>query len=142
MRRGARQTRRRMDGVPWSHYVNTMVKEGDDLLSRARYLGWQAERILDSFPNEFAASLTKWSTFAFEMLRAGLVVAVVVVGVFFYVTSTDQWTGQEWAGVRQVIKNWLSRPIELGLVLLALWLFYRRLAFRFRDLDSRRSSGN
>lgn len=142
MRRGANKTRRAMDDVPWSHYVNTVVKETDDFISRARYLAWQAERILDSFPNEFAATLGKWSTFASEILRAGLVLTVLVVGVFFYVRSTDQWTGQEWEGVRQIIVAWLSSPLELGVFLVLAYLLYRRLAFRFRDLDARRPPGN
>src|SRR5579864_4331216 len=85
MRRGARKTARRQEKLPWSHHANTLIKEADDILSRVRYVSWQVERILDSFPNEFASTLSKWAAFASEVFRAGLLIAVFGVGVFLYV---------------------------------------------------------
>jgi ubiquinone biosynthesis protein len=142
MRRGARQTIERAEKVPWSHHSNTLIKGGDEFLSRARYMAWQAERILDSFPNQFADTMTKWSTFASEAFRAVGVGVLFAVGVFLYVWSTRRWPGQEWTGVREVIASLFRRPFELGIVLLLLVLFYRRVSSRLRDPDVRSASGS
>jgi predicted unusual protein kinase regulating ubiquinone biosynthesis (AarF/ABC1/UbiB family) len=134
-RRGMRRIRRRNEHVPWSHYVNTVANEADDFLSRFRYMAWLGERIFDRFPNQFADTLTKWSLFASEALRLGGLFVVGSVSIFFYVKYTERYQGQEWHGVREIIRGVLSRPIELGLLTLFLFIVYRRLSVRFHDVD-------
>jgi predicted unusual protein kinase regulating ubiquinone biosynthesis (AarF/ABC1/UbiB family) len=142
----ARGAKRAMKNArrPLSQHINTIVKEGDDLLSRARYIAWQAERLMDSFPNEFAGTVSKISTFAGEALRAIILATVAGAGVFFYVWYTGSSApGAEWSVARTIIRNVIRSPWQLGILLTLAVMFYRRVAFRVNDLDvDRRGGGN
>lgn len=138
IRRGADKTKRRLERQPWSHFINTAVKETDDFVSRARYVAWQVERVMERIPNEFALTLTKLSTFAQEAGRVILTTIAVSIGLFLYVWLNGRWQGRIWTGVFDVVGEMLQRPIVvIALVIVVFW-FYRRIAFRIRDIDIER----
>jgi ubiquinone biosynthesis protein len=138
MERGARRAERRNRKKPLSQHINTVVKETDEFMSRARFISWQAERFVDSFPNEFAGTMSKWSAFASEALRAGLIVVVFGVVIFLYVWYAGIRPGDEWGGARDIMRGLLRRPGQLGVLLFFLFLFYRRVSFRVNDVDVER----
>jgi hypothetical protein len=142
MRRAARRARKRQEKKPFSQHKDTVVKELDDIVSRGRYTAWRAERIMDGFPNQFAGTISKWSFVLSEALRAGMAIAVAGVLVFIYVWSTgERRPGNEWNGVAEVVSGMFVNPLTVGAGLLLLFMFYRRLTFRSRDLDVDRRDG-
>jgi predicted unusual protein kinase regulating ubiquinone biosynthesis (AarF/ABC1/UbiB family) len=142
MRRGAQQAKREEEKKPFSQYTDTLIKETHELLSRARYMAWKAERVVDGFPNEFAGSVSKVSYFLSEVLRVGMLAAAIGVVGFVYVWSTGRREpGDEWAGVADFVASVFVSPVPLGLGLFLLFLLYRRLNFRTHDLDVDRRGG-
>lgn len=142
MRRAARKAKKRQEKKPFSQHKDTIVKEVDEVLSRGRYTSWRLERIVDSFPNQFAGTISKWSFVLSEGLRAGMAIAVSGVLVFLYVWSTgERPAGSEWKGVADFVASLFVDPLSLAAGLLLLFMSYRRLTFRAHDLDVDRRGG-
>ena len=138
MRRGARRVIARIQKTPLSYYSNTLIKEGDDALARLRFVAWQVERMVETYPKEFAATLTKMSAFAVQVLRIGRFVAGVVAAVYVYVWLTGRHPQGIWQAVSDILRSVVLKPVSLIVLLLLAIRYYRRIRFRTEDVDVER----
>ncbi|HYV43411.1 MAG TPA: AarF/UbiB family protein [Myxococcaceae bacterium] len=143
-RRGARRVYKRNLREPVNSMIDNFVWQGDDIVSRGRYMAWQAERIVGDAPNQFAYAISKGMYILSVMLQIGGLVAVAGGLTALYVRYAPPRVGgltledaqqHPWEGTLHGLFKVLQHPASIAVLVVLAWVALRRIWFRLRDLD-------
>jgi predicted unusual protein kinase regulating ubiquinone biosynthesis (AarF/ABC1/UbiB family) len=136
-RRGARRVIKRAQRTPISSVFDTVIWQTDDMVTRGRFMAWQAERFIDTVPNEFALGISKGMYIFSIVLKLGTLVGAVAAFIALYKRfyhKDDNIT------VTEIIELFLN-PFVLIFFTIPVFVSARRIWHRLMDLDVPKSRG-